>query len=108
MSTWIVVACNNDSKITRLLKSEKAYEVILGAFEAGESGNKKFVPLLLDNCADERSTTNIQFKGFTVYEEKMAALRKIYKKEPPVKISWKPDSTIIKFYIEYAKENIDK
>jgi hypothetical protein len=98
-------SCNHDPEIVSLLKSDQTNEVILGAFKAGESGDDKFVPLLLGNCDDSRTSTSIQFKGFSVYQEKMIALRKIYKKEPPVKITRIPDSVVIKFYIQYSKKH---
>jgi hypothetical protein len=100
-----VISCNNDREIISLLKSENPNDVILGAYKAGETGEKKFAPLLLNNCSDRSSSTNIHFKGFTVYQEKMIALQKIFKKTPPVKVTSEPDSTIINFYLGIFKGN---
>lgn len=97
-------SCNNDKKILRLLKSERKDDVILGAYKAGESGSKQFVQLLLKDANDVRTSTNVKFLGYNVYQEKMIALRKIFKEEPPVKITDKPDSVIIKFYTELSKK----
>lgn len=105
---FLSVCCNNDQEIIKLLKSKNPNDVILGAYKAGESGDKKFVNLLLNDCFDKRSSTNIHFKGFTVYEEKMIALIKIYKIKPPQNITDDPDSTIIKFYLKYSKEDINR
>ena len=91
-----------------MLKSQNSNELILGTWKAGESGKPKFIPLLMSNCNDVRSSSNIHFKGFTVYQEKMYAMRKISKKEPPVKITEVPDSAVIKFYMKYAKEILTK
>ena len=71
-----------------------------GQKKAGESGNKEFVTLLLKNADDWRTSTRLSFKGVSVYKSKMEALKKILKKEPPVKITSIPDSTVIKFYSE--------
>lgn len=98
------ISCSHDREIIRLLESNNSNNVILGAFKAGETGDEKFVPLLLNNCSDIRGSTNIHFKGFTVYQEKMIALRKIYKKDPPNKITYRPDSAIIKYYLELSKK----
>ena len=93
-------SCNNDKEIIRLLNSELKDDVILGAYKAGESGDKQFIPFLLKDANDVRTSTNVKFLGYNVYQEKMIALRKIFKQEPPVKIKDKPDSIVIKFYIE--------
>ena len=95
-----ITSCNKDERIIKLLNSKDKEALILGAYEAGETKKKKFVPLLLKNANDPRSTTNIRFKGFTVYQEKMIALKKIFKTEPPVKITDIPDSIVIIFYTE--------
>ena len=105
ISIFLFISCRNDTEIIRLLKSSNHSDIILGAFKAGEAGDKKFVPYLLSNADDPRASTTLQFKGFSVYQEKMGALEKIFKRQPPVKISRQPDSVVIKFFIEMAKEN---
>jgi len=95
-----LVSCKkyNDDKIKKLLSSNDPESLIIGSFEAGESGKKYFVPLLLKNANDPRMCTHIQFKGFSVYQEKMGALKKILKESPPVKLTSIPDSVFIKYY----------
>ncbi len=99
------ISCRNDIEIIKLLKSSNHNDVILGAFNAGETGKEKFVPYLLSNANDPRTSTTLRFKGFSVYQEKMGALEKIFKRQPPVRIFRQPDSDVIKFFIEMAKEN---
>jgi len=47
----------------------------------------------------------LSFKGFTVYQEKMFALKRICKREPPVPITYLPDSAVILFYSKLFQEN---
>jgi hypothetical protein len=62
LSLFIFNSCgNNDNKIIRLLNSEHKDDVISGAYMAGESSNKQFVPLLLKNANDVRTSTNLRF-----------------------------------------------
>jgi hypothetical protein len=96
-------SCKSDATIFELLNSKDKEDIILGSFNAGNSGSIKFVPLLLKDSYDPRRSTNLQFKGVTVYQAKMTALRKIFKQDPPIEITHKPDSLVIKFYIELAK-----
>ena len=104
-SLIMLMSCNKDQQIIGLLQSSEKDDVIKGAYMAGESGNKKFAPLLLQNANDFRTSTNIKFKGYSVYQEKMIALKKIFNQEPPVKIINKPDSVIIQFYTALYNRN---
>jgi len=53
---------------------------------------------MLAHAADERMSTNIRYYGITVYQAKMIALGKIFKKFPPNKVTPIPDSGVISFY----------
>jgi hypothetical protein len=101
------MSCNTDENIIKLLNSEDKEDIISGAYKAGKSGDKKFVSLLLQNSDDPRRSTNLQFKGITVYQAKMTALKKIFKQEPPVKITYQTDSSIIKFYTELLQKPLN-
>ena len=90
----------NKSKIHYLLLSLDKNDLILGAYKAGESGEKEFVPLLLKKGDDSRMSTNLKFKGITVYQSKMIALRKIFMKAQPVDVIYKTDSNVINYYIQ--------
>ena len=101
------ISCNSNKEITRLLNSEEKEDIILGSYKAGESGDKQFVPLLLKNAADPRRSTNLRFKGISIYQSKMGALKKIFKLEPTIKISREPDSLVIKFYTELSEKQLN-
>ena len=90
--------CSRNRSTLELLNSENKNDIIQGCYEAGESREKKFVDALLQNSNDPRSTTNLKFYGMSIYQSKMYALQKIFRKAPPNPITWKPDSTNIKFY----------
>ena len=100
------VSCNKSERIIKRLNSNDHYDLISGSYDAGESGDKKFMPDLLKKSDDPRVSTNLKYKGISVYQAKMIALKKIFKAEPPVEINRTPDSTVIRFYAElYEKEN---
>jgi hypothetical protein len=101
LSLFIIVSCNRDKEISRLLKSSNPNERIEGAYEAGKSGNMKYVPLLLNDANDPSASTLLHFKGFTVYTETMFALERILHVKPPhpyKDILLLPDSVNVKFY----------
>jgi len=100
-----MASCQSKSKIIALLESQEKDDIIKGAYLAGESGDKEFIPFLLSGAWDFRRSTNFQFKGYSIYEEKMIALKKIFGKAPPVEITYMPDSTVIDFYIRLSKKD---
>jgi len=101
----IFMDCNTDEHIEKLLNSDNINEIIEGAKKAGDSGDQKYVPSLLWCSADLRTSTSMHFYGVSVYQAKMEALRKIFKKDPPTQIIFNHvDSTIIKFYEGLYKE----
>jgi hypothetical protein len=104
LSIFIIISCNNDKEIFELLQSNDKDDMILGSYKAGETGNKRFIPLLLNNADDSRRSTNLRFIGISVYQSKMIALRKILKKDPPNEITRRVDSMVIKFYITQSKD----
>lgn len=100
----LVFYWTSDNRIISLLGSDKTYDLISGAYKAGETGKVKFAPYLLKDCDDPRISNSLDFKGMSVYQSKMNALRKIFKTEPPVAITYRTDSTVINFYLElYGK-----
>lgn len=98
---FIITSCNKDEEIKSLLNSKNVYEIIEGASEAGHSGDKKYIPLLLLNAGDQRATTKLKFKGYSIYQEKMYALKTILHVKPPDTITSIVDSINIKFFENY-------
>jgi hypothetical protein len=105
---FLFLGCNRDERIINLLNSDNINEIIAGAKKAGASKNKKYVPLLLKNAADFRTSTSLSHYGVSVYRAKMEALKEIFGKDPPNEISYKLDSSIIHFYTELYKEEANK
>lgn len=110
---WLIVpilliftACmaQPSDKIEQLLQSKSKEDLIEGALLAGKSKNIKYVPLLLRNADDYRTSISYRFLGFSVYQQKMFALEAIFGKEAPVPITAKPDSVVIKFYTKLASQ----
>ena len=95
----VFLSCNKDKEICKLLKSNDKDQIIKGTFEAANSGNNKYIPLLLKNANDARCSTNLKFKGYSVYQAKMLAIKRISKKKPSRIIGKIPDSLVIKYYM---------
>jgi hypothetical protein len=97
----IIASCESRDKEIKRLLSDKPTEIIVDAREAGDTGDKKYVPLLLRNAKSPSASTSLTYKGFTVYTEVMFALESIFKVSPPhpyKNILMLPDSVNIKFY----------
>jgi len=100
---FLTGSCSKDKEIKRLLTSSKPYENVEGAYQAMQSDDLNYVPLILKNSGRPGATTALQFKGVTVYEESMYALQHLLHVKPPNLITDSVDSVNVKFYINYWK-----
>lgn len=102
----ILVQCiseNRDTEqIKELLLSESMDDVFEGNFLAGKYKEEELVYLILKDADNPKIIHNIKFKGMSVYQSKMIALKKISDLEPTSQITHKPDSSIIAFYTKWA------
>lgn len=101
----LIAGCNQNERkdAQELIKSKDPDDLVEGSYLIGEQKDTGSIPQLLSNMNDPRISNNIAFKGISVYQSKMIALKKISVKEPPIKITYKPDSSIIKFYKDWVK-----
>ena len=100
------IGCKSNSQvedITELLKSNKPEDLINGFYLIGEARDTSFLREIISNPYDPRVTNVLKFKGMSVYQSKMNALRKISNTNPPFKITYKPDSTIVNFYCKWVE-----
>ena len=93
---------NSETEINNLIKSNNPDELVQGFFLIGEQKRKEYVHLILSNVNDPRISHTLRFKGVSVYQSKIIAMKKISGELPPGKITYKPDSVVIKFYKEWA------
>lgn len=104
----VLYGCNNvnhKKDIDELLRSKNIADIIEANYLIGESKDTSFVKLLFDNIEDPRITHDVRFKGISVYQSKIIALKKIFNVLPPKKISYSPDTLIINFYKNLALKN---
>src|SRR4051812_45962760 len=99
----LLISCSEEQRISSLLNSPDADDVIDGANKAALTQDEKYVPLLLKNAEDYNISTTLFHKGTSVYEAKMEALQRILHKEPPIEIGKFPDTTVINFYTAIAR-----
>ncbi|MNL65279.1 hypothetical protein D3C87_1895900 [compost metagenome] len=76
----------------------KAYYLI------GENRDTSFISELVKDPYNPRVTYHLEFKGMSIYQSKMGALRKITGVPPPKKITREPDSSVVKFYMYVLRE----
>ncbi|AFD07511.1 hypothetical protein Solca_2472 [Solitalea canadensis DSM 3403] len=105
----LIIFCNcshkNDRvKIVELLNSTYVGDNIKAYYLIGESRDTSFIRELVKDPYDSRVTNNLEFKGISVYQAKMIALRKLTGVPPPKIITYEPDSLIGEFYINLLRE----
>jgi hypothetical protein len=88
-----------------LIRSNDPNKMVEGFYLIGEKRMTEYVPAILQEIYDPRISHHVKFKGMSVYQSKMIALSKISALEPPKKITYKPDTVIVDFYLKWARKN---
>ncbi len=107
---FLFISCDMDNKvenktIEKFINSTSVDEIVKGYYLIGENKKSKFVKDIFYKPEDLRISHNYRFKGISVYQSKMIALKKISGLHPPNKITHSKDSVIIAFYYEWALNN---
>lgn len=87
------------------LLSDDIVKIDKACFELGEAKDTSAVRLLLNHIKDPRITHNLHFKGASVYQCRIGALRKISGLDFEKKITHEIDTNAINFYIDWAINN---
>ena len=97
----------DDEAIIELLESEDINDNFRGNFLAGKYKRRNVVHIILSDPYNPKITHHKNFYGLSLYQSKMIALKNISKMTPPVEIDYKPDSTVVEFYLAWAhSENL--
>lgn len=91
--------------IKKLISSDNVNEVVEGYFIIGEEKQHAFIKDIFNNPYDNRISHQYKFKGISIYQSKMIAMKKISGISPSVKINHKSDSLVINFYYNWAIKN---
>jgi len=98
-----IFSCKNNEKLAPYLESSNSDSLIIG-YNNVKYGDTQFIKKIFDSAYDGRETFILDYKGQTVYQAKMNAIQRISGIKPPKKITYKPDTTIVEFYRNWAKE----
>ena len=95
--SFLISSCHDYKKD---LESKNKTEIMEACYKLGEARDTSAVKLLLTKIIDWRMSTNFRFKGMTVYQCKVGALKKISGIE--VFYNYKPDTAIANVYLNWA------
>lgn len=105
---FIFFSCNNltekrKSVLWKMSQSNNVDSIIDATIEIQKAEDTSMLGALLYNANDPRISHKPFQKGMSVYQIKMNALRQITKIEPPCKITYSVDTSIIRFYRQLLK-----
>jgi len=92
----------NRSMLKKMLKSNDISQIIEAVNYIADTRDTSMVKDMLENSFDPRITHFAKHKGMSIYQLKMGAMRKLTGIVSPNKITYKPDSVNIDFYVEIA------
>lgn len=103
--TLLIFSCSDRSKnINDLLKSNDTDKLVEAFYLIGEKRDTNYIKYIFENPIDARVSNKLKFKGISVYQSKMTAIKKITGISPPNVITYIPDPTIVAFYSKIVKE----
>jgi hypothetical protein len=101
-----LAGCSDYSReeISGLIESNNTDNLVRAFYKIGEARDSFFISQILSASDDPRISHDLKFKGISVYQSKMIALKKISGLSPPEEITYKPDSAIINFYCKWSAD----
>lgn len=81
-----------------MIKSGNVDSIIEATIGIQQSKDTSMIGALLYGADDPRITHKLRYKGMSVYQIKMGALRNLTGLNPPTEISYKVDTAIISYY----------
>ena len=82
--------------------SDNVDSMIIGYYLI-QSGDVQYIPEIMNEPFDGRETFMLDYKGKSVYEAKMNAMKRLSGENPPTEITYAPDTLIVNFYTNWAK-----
>jgi hypothetical protein len=105
----LLFGCAPDVKgeIKSLLKSDKPDDLVKAFYLIGEAKDTSYIKIILTDIYDPRIAHDVEFKGISVYQSKITAIEKIIDLRSPMKVTYKPDTSVVQFYCEWMKKNMN-
>jgi|GEM_PF-3350922 hypothetical protein len=92
------ISINRKNDLWVMVKSNNVDSIIDATIEIQEAKDTSMFSAILYKPDDPRITNNLKYKGLSVYQIKMQALKLMTGLNPPKQITYNIDTTIINFY----------
>ncbi|WP_124981828.1 hypothetical protein [Nonlabens xiamenensis] len=105
---FLFFSCKDDynkKDVEKMLNSNNTSQLVEAYYLIGEHKDTSFVKNIFSQIEDVRISHDLKFKGVSVYQSKMIALKKIYNVDPPNPLSKEVDKSLVDFYREIAANN---
>lgn len=103
----IFLSCNkgrDSNDLREMLNSNNVEKIIEASNYINKNKDTSLVADLLMNSFDPRISHDIRYYGMSVFKVKMSVMKALTAFSPPKKMTYKPDSVIIKFYYDISKK----
>lgn len=95
----------SDEEIISALQDDDLNNKFIACANIDSKDDTVFVKYLLENINDVRITHHIRFKGMSVYQVTVGALKRISGLEPPMSYNYQYNSRVVRFYHDWAVAN---
>ncbi len=104
-----LISCNGmqekRERIISMLRSKNKDTIVNAIRLVRDNNDTSMIKYLLEDLNDPRVTHKLPFKGKSIYQIKVEALEALTGVSPDIAITYRPDSNIIKFYLDKVYGN---
>lgn len=105
---FILFSCTriiDEQTLIEMFGSKDKKQVLLAIDYVSDHQQVHMVKYLLSDALDPRIVHDIGYKGMSIYQIKMGAMQKLTGVKSFKKITYKPDSSIVNFYLDISIKN---
>ncbi|WP_316817154.1 hypothetical protein [Pedobacter nyackensis] len=105
---FILVSCTRvieEKKLVEMFNSKDKRQLLTAIDYVSDHHQVHMVKCLLSDALDPRIVHDVRYKGMSIYQIKMGAMQKLTGVKPVKKITYRPDSSVVDFYLEISVKN---
>ena len=105
---FVLISCSRvieEKNLITMFNSKDKEQLLTAIDYVSEHHQVHMVKYLLSDALDPRIVHDMRYKGMSIYQIKMGAMQKLTGVKSLKKITYRPDSSVFKFYLEISIKN---
>lgn len=105
---FLLLSCTrviSEKKLIEMFNSKDKRQLLTAIEYVSEHHQVHMAKYVLIDALDPRIVHDLRHKGMSIYQIKMGAMQKLTGVKPLKRITYKPDSSVFRFYLEISIRN---